>query len=60
MQYVYFTIAAIGLYLTADWLLRVIERHFGKRLEQREVIFFLLLTVLAVAVFTVIRSLNLV
>ena len=59
MQYFYFTFVAIILYLAADRILQGIERYYQRRLAQREVVFFLILTVLAVAGFTLVRSLNL-
>jgi len=58
MQYVYFTFVAVILYLAADWILQGIERYYRRRFEQREVIFLLILSVLAVIGFTLVRSLN--
>ena len=59
MQYVYFTLLAIMLYVAADQILQGIEHYYQKRLEQREVIFLLILSILSIAGFTLIRSLNL-
>ena len=59
MQYVYFTLLAIILYLAADRILQGIERYYQRRLAQREVVFLLILAVLAIAGFTLVRSLNL-
>jgi len=59
MQYFYFTFVAIILYLAADRILQGMERYYRRRFDQREVIFLLILTVLAVAGFTLVRSLNL-
>jgi len=59
MQYVYFTLLAIILYLAADRILQGIERYYQHRLAQREVIFFLILTMLSIAGFALMRSLNL-
>ena len=60
MQYVYFTLLAVVFYVAADWILQTIERHYQKRFEQREIIFLLILSVLAITGFSLIRSLNLV
>ena len=54
---IYFTIAAIVLYLSADWLLDRIERHRGERLEHRTLIFFGILLGLALATFPLLRML---
>ncbi|MBF8269227.1 MAG: hypothetical protein HW386_936 [Gammaproteobacteria bacterium] len=59
MEYVLFTLLALILYLAADWILQGIERHYQHRLAQREVVFLLILAVLAIAGFTLVRSLNL-
>lgn len=56
MEIIYFTLAAILLYLISDWLVRQIEAFLGRRLDYRTPIFFAFLLVLAVSSFTVIRS----
>jgi hypothetical protein len=58
MDLVYFTIVAIGLYVGADWLLDRIERARGKRFEQRQVAFFLIILPLAVVSFWLVRILT--
>jgi hypothetical protein len=58
MEYAYFTLAAVVLYLVSDWILQAVERGRGKRFEHREVIFFCILCALAIASFALIRSLN--
>jgi hypothetical protein len=58
MDLVYFTIVAIGLYFGADWLLDRIERARGKRFENRQVAFFLIILPLALASFWLVRSLS--
>jgi hypothetical protein len=55
MELVYFTIAAIFLYLGADWILNRIEVAAGRRLEYRSIIFFAILLVMALVSFALIR-----
>ena len=56
MDIVYFTVVAIGLYFGADWLLDYLERALGKRFENRQVVFFLIILPLALAAFWLVRS----
>jgi hypothetical protein len=58
MEIVYFSLAAILLYLFSDWLLLRIEAAVGRRLEYRTPIFFAILLVLAMSSFALIRSLT--
>lgn len=58
MEIVYFTIVAIALYFFSDWLLQRIEIARGRRFEQRSLIFFGILLVLALASFALIRRLS--
>lgn len=51
MEIVYFTLVGIGLYFASDWLLDRIETARGRRFENRSVIFFAIILVLAVASF---------
>ncbi|RLA14106.1 MAG: hypothetical protein DRQ59_03860 [Gammaproteobacteria bacterium] len=55
MQYVYFTITAIFLYLASDMILTKIEAKRGKPLPNRSVIFFAIILVLAVVSFQMIE-----
>lgn len=55
MQTIYFTLAAIVLYLLADRLLDQLERRAGRRFEHRSLVFFGLLLALALVSFAVIR-----
>ncbi|HEX7251197.1 MAG TPA: hypothetical protein VF262_12505 [Burkholderiales bacterium] len=55
MDIVYFTAIAIGVYFAADWLLERIERARGRRFEQRQVAFFLIILPLALASFWLMR-----
>lgn len=57
MAYLYFTVTAVLLYLFSDWLLNKIEERAGKRLEYRSVIFFAIITVLALGSFSFIDTL---
>jgi hypothetical protein len=43
MSMVYFTIVAIILYVTADWLLERVEVAAGRRLKNRSLIFLMTL-----------------
>ena len=52
-----FTLNAIVIYLFSDWIVRVIERRRGEVLKQRQVIFFVVFLVLALASFTLLRNL---
>ena len=56
MEIVYFTLAAILLYLLADWILRRIETYLGRVLEQRTVVFFVVLLTLALVSFAAVRA----
>ncbi len=56
MSAVWFTIVAVILYLVSDWILERIEVSLGKRLENRSLIFFVILLTLAVVTFAVIQS----
>ena len=57
MEALFFTLVAIGLYFFSDWLLERIERKRGKRFEQRSIVFFAIITVLALISFQVIQML---
>jgi MFS family permease len=58
MEAVYFTLAAIGLYIFSDWLLDRIEIMFGRRFEYRSLIFFAILLSLAMGSFALIQHLE--
>jgi len=55
MEIVYFTAVAIILYFLADSILLQMERKRGKPFEQRSLIFFVIITVLAVTSFSLIQ-----
>ena len=54
MAYLYYTVTAVILYLVSDWILNLIEKRIGKRLEYRSMIFFVIIMVLAVSSFEMI------
>ena len=56
MAYLYFTVTAVLLYLLSDWILNKIEQRIGKRLEYRSVVFFVIITVLALGSFSFIDT----
>ena len=55
MQFVYFTITAILLYVFSDWLLRKIEAKRGEPLPNRSIIFLVIIMVLAIGSFKLIE-----
>jgi hypothetical protein len=58
MEVVYFTLAAIVLYLVSDQILERIEVARGARLEHRSLVFFGILLGLALIGFAVIRQVS--
>ena len=58
MEFVYYTIAGIVLYLGSDWILNRIEISRGKRFEHRSIVFFVIILVLAVVTFRIIEHLT--
>ncbi len=56
MAMFWFTATAIILYVVADWLLQFGERRLGRRLEQRSLVFFVLLLGLALPTFALLRN----
>jgi hypothetical protein len=58
MEMLYFTGAAILLYLVSDWILNQIEIRRGARFENRSLIFFIIILVLAIILFNTIRHLH--
>lgn len=51
MEIIYFTLVGIGLYFASDWILNRIESARGHPFENRSVIFFVIILVLAVVSF---------
>ena len=54
MAYLYYTVAAVVLYLLSDWILNKIEQRLGKRLQYRSMVFFVIIMVLALGSFEMI------
>jgi predicted PurR-regulated permease PerM len=57
MTTVYFTLAAIVLYILSDRLLDLLERRAGRRFENRSLLFFALLLGLSLVTFALVRHL---
>jgi len=58
MEMVYFTVAAVLLYLVSDWILNRIEIRRGKRFEHRSLIFFAIILVLSLVLFNLLQQLQ--
>ena len=56
MEMIYFTIAAVGLYVLSDWILNQIEIKRGERLANRSVVFFFIIISLSVITFMAIQK----
>ena len=57
MEMIYFTVAAVVLYVVSDWILNQIEIKQGARLENRSLIFFVIIGTLSVVSFYIIQTL---
>ncbi len=55
---VYYTLAAIVLYVVSDWVLNQVETRRGERFDNRSLIFFAIILVLSVALFKLIQYLQ--
>ena len=55
MEFVYFTITAILLYVVSDSLVNKIEKMRGERMKNRSLVFFVIILVLAMASFKLIE-----
>ena len=55
MQILLFTLLAVVLYLVADRLLVALEVRAGRRFENRSLIFFAILLVLAIVAFSAVQ-----
>jgi len=56
MEIIYYTIAAIVLYVLSDYILNSIEIRMGKRLPNRSFIFLVIILVLSMTTFSAIRA----
>lgn len=54
-QVLIFTVVAIGLYFSTDWIIRLIEQKRGEPLANRSMIFFVIILVLSVTSFEIIQ-----
>ena len=57
MSIVYFTLAAVALYLLSDWILERAEVAVGRRFQYRSLVFFSILLTLAMTSFALISHL---
>ena len=55
MEFVYYTLAGIILYLVSDWIVLKIEAIHGAPIEQRSLLFFVIILVLALSSFKAIE-----
>ena len=51
MEFVYYLIAGVALYLLSDWMLLRLEQWRGEAFEQRTLVFFAIISVLAAGSF---------
>ncbi len=51
MEFVYYTLVGITLYFLSDWILVQIEQWRGETFEQRTLVFFAIILVLALTTF---------
>jgi len=58
MEMLYYTVAAIFLYVVSDWILNQMEIRRGERFDNRSLIFFAIILVLSVALFNLIQYLQ--
>ena len=58
MEMLYYTVAAIFLYVVSDWILNRIEIRRGERFENRSLIFFAIILVLSVLLFNLIKQIQ--
>jgi NhaP-type Na+/H+ or K+/H+ antiporter len=58
MEILIFTMAGAFLYFFSDWLLRQIETYRGARFQNRSVIFFVIILVMALIVFNLMQGLG--
>jgi hypothetical protein len=54
-ELVLFTLNAIVVYLVSDWLVRLIEKRRGTVIKQRQIVFFAIFLVLALASFRLMK-----
>lgn len=57
MESIHYTLAGIGLYFGADWLLNQIERYRETRFAQRQVVLFVIILIVALVSFELMQRL---
>lgn len=57
LEVIYYTLVAAGLYFMSDWLLDRIEVSRGERFKNRNIIFFIIILILAFISFSIIKYL---
>ncbi len=55
MEMILYTVVGIFLYFLSDWILVKIENAAGRQFENRNLIYFAIITILALSSFTIIR-----
>ena len=55
LDLVAYTVAGVALYFVSDWLLNQIEIRRGARFENRSLVFFAIIMVLALGLFELIK-----
>ncbi len=58
MEFVYFTTAGLVLYFGSSWILTRIEQAREKQFKHRDLVFFVIILVLAVSSFNMIQYLT--
>jgi DMSO/TMAO reductase YedYZ heme-binding membrane subunit len=58
MVFVYYTLAGLILYVLSDWILGQVEKMRGEQFEQRSLIFFVIILVLALTSFKAIEMIT--
>lgn len=58
MEFVYYTLAGLILYVLSDWILGQVEKLRGEQFEQRTLIFFVIILVLALTSFKAIEMMT--
>lgn len=56
MEIILFTLVAIVLYLAADSILKAIEKRKGEPLANRNIVFFIIISVLALTTFNLLET----
>lgn len=56
MEVVLFTVVAIALYVISDSIIKAIEKRKGEILQNRSIIFFAIITILALITFNLLQT----